>query len=146
MYKVYDLALKVLEEKPAFTSMTDSNKVVEFIQAAIQPQTFAEERMYIIALSTKGDVIGYIEHSKGTLNSSLVDVAGIFKFALLCNACSIILTHNHPSGSTTPSQEDIEVTRRVKDAGDLLGVPLLDHIITTPSGDYDSIRSNSTIW
>lgn len=146
MYKVYDLALKVLEEKPAFTSMTDSNKVVEFIQAAIQPQTFAEERMYIIALSTKGDVIGYIEHSKGTLNSSLVDVAGIFKFALLCNACSIILTHNHPSGSTTPSQEDIEVTRRVKDAGDLLSVPLLDHIITTPSGDYNSIRSNSTIW
>ena len=146
MYKVYDLALKVLEEKPAFTSMTDSNKVVEFIQAAIQPQTFAEERMYIIALSTKGDVIGYIEHSKGTLNSSLVDVAGIFKFALLCNASSIILTNNHPSGSTTPSQEDIQVTRRVKDAGDLLSVPLLDHIITTPSGDYNSIRSNSTIW
>ena len=146
MYKVYDLALKVLEEKPTFTSMTDSNKVVEFINAAIQPQTFAEERMYIIALSTKGDVIGYIEHSKGTLNSSLVDVAGIFKFALLCNANSIILTHNHPSGSTTPSQEDIEVTRRVKDAGDLLSVPLLDHIITTPSGDYNSIRSNSTIW
>ena len=146
MYKVYDLALKVLEEKPTFTSMTDSNKVVEFINAAIQPQTFAEERMYIIALSTKGDVIGYIEHSKGTLNSSLVDVAGIFKFALLCNASSIILTHNHPSGSTTPSQEDIQVTKRVKDAGDLLSVPLLDHIITTPSGDYNSIRSNSTIW
>ena len=146
MYKVYDLALKVLEEKPDFTSMTDSNKVAEFINTAIQPQTFAEERMYIIALSTKGDVIGYIEHSKGTLNSSLVDVAGIFKFALLCNASSIILTHNHPSGSTTPSQEDIQVTRRVKDAGDLLSVPLLDHIITTPSGDYNSIRSNSTIW
>ena len=146
MYKVYDLALKVLEEKPIYTDMANSTKVVEFIQAAIQPQTFAEERMYIIALSTKGDVIGYIEHSKGTLNSSLVDVAGIFKFALLCNASSIILTHNHPSGSTTPSQEDIEVTRRVKDAGDLLSVPLLDHIITTPSGDYDSIRSNSTIW
>ena len=146
MYKVYDLALKVLEEKPIYTDMTNSTKVAEFINAAIQPQTFAEERMYIIALSTKGDVIGYIEHSKGTLNSSLVDVAGIFKFALLCNASSIILTHNHPSGSTTPSQEDIQVTSRVKDAGDLLSVPLLDHIITTPSGVYNSIRSNSTIW
>ena len=146
MYKVYDLALKVLEEKPIYTDMTSSTKVAEFINTAIQPQTFAEERMYIIALSTKGDVIGYIEHSKGTLNSSLVDVAGIFKFALLCNASSIILTHNHPSGSTTPSQEDIQVTRRVKDAGDLLSVPLLDHIITTPSGVYNSIRSNSTIW
>ena len=146
MYKVYDLALKVLEEKPIYTDMTNSTKVAEFINAAIQPQTFAEERMYIIALSTKGDVIGYIEHSKGTLNSSLVDVAGIFKFALLCNASSIILTHNHPSGSTTPSQEDIQVTRRVKDAGDLLSVPLLDHIITTPNGVYNSIRSNSTIW
>jgi len=120
MYKVYDLALKVLEEKPIYTDMTNSTKVAEFINTTIQPQTFAEERMYIIALSTKGDVIGYIEHSKGTLNSSLVDVAGIFKFALLCNASSIILTHNHPSGSTTPSQEDIQVTRRVKDAGDLL--------------------------
>ena len=146
MYKVYDLALKVLEEKPIYTDMASSTKVAEFINAAIQPQTFAEERMYIIALSTKGDVIGYIEHSKGTLNSSLVDVAGIFKFALLCNASSIILTHNHPSGSTTPSQEDIQVTSRVKDAGDLLSVPLLDHIITTPSGVYNSIRSNSTIW
>lgn len=146
MYKVYDLALKVLEEKPIYTDMANSTKVAEFINTAIQPQTFAEERMYIIALSTKGDVIGYIEHSKGTLNSSLVDVAGIFKFALLCNASSIILTHNHPSGSTTPSQEDIQVTRRVKDAGDLLSVPLLDHIITTPSGVYNSIRSNSTIW
>ena len=146
MYKVYDLALKVLEEKPIYTDMASSTKVAEFINTAIQPQTFAEERMYIIALSTKGDVIGYIEHSKGTLNSSLVDVAGIFKFALLCNASSIILTHNHPSGSTTPSQEDIQVTRRVKDAGDLLSVPLLDHIITTPSGVYNSIRSNSTIW
>ena len=146
MYKVYDLALKVLEEKPIYTDMANSTKVAEFINTAIQPQTFAEERMYIIALSTKGDVIGYIEHSKGTLNSSLVDVAGIFKFALLCNASSIILTHNHPSGSTTLSQEDIQVTRRVKDAGDLLSVPLLDHIITTPSGDYNSIRSNSTIW
>ena len=146
MYKVYDLALKVLEEKPIYTDMASSTKVAEFINTAIQPQTFAEERMYIIALSTKGDVIGYIEHSKGTLNSSLVDVAGIFKFALLCNASSIILTHNHPSGSTTPSQEDIQVTSRVKDAGDLLSVPLLDHIITTPSGVYNSIRSNSTIW
>ena len=146
MYKVYDLVLKVLEEKPIYTDMASSTKVAEFINTAIQPQTFAEERMYIIALSTKGDVIGYIEHSKGTLNSSLVDVAGIFKFALLCNASSIILTHNHPSGSTTPSQEDIQVTRRVKDAGDLLSVPLLDHIITTPSGVYNSIRSNSTIW
>ena len=146
MYKVYDLALKVLEEKPIYTDMANSTKVAEFINTAIQPQTFAEERMYIIALSTKGDVIGYIEHSKGTLNSSLVDVAGIFKFALLCNASSIILTHNHPSGSTTPSQEDIQVTRRVKDAGDLLSVPLLDHINTTPSGVYNSIRSNSTIW
>ena len=146
MYKVYDLALKVLEEKPIYTDMANSTKVAEFINTAIQPQTFAEERMYIIALSTKGDVIGYIEHSKGTLNSSLVDVAGIFKFALLCNASSIILTHNHPSGSTTPSQEDIQVTRRVKDAGDLLSVPLLDHIITTPSCDYNSSRSNSTIW
>ena len=146
MYKVYDLALKVLEEKPIYTDMASSTKVAEFINTAIQPQTFAEERMYIIALSTKGDVIGYIEHSKGTLNSSLVDVAGIFKFALLCNASSIILTHNHPSGSTTPSQEDIQVTRRVKDAGDLLSVPLLDHIITTPTGNSYSLRSNSNIW
>ena len=68
MYKVYDLTLKVLEEKPIYTDMANSTKVAEFINAAIQPQTFAEERMYVIALSTKGDVIGYIEHSKGTLN------------------------------------------------------------------------------
>ena len=145
-YKMYDLTLKVLEEKTIFESATSSERISEFIYNAIQPQHFSEERVYIISLNAKGDVIGYAEHSKGALSSSMVDVANIFKFALLSNASAIILTHNHPSGHAEPSAEDMAATRRVKDAGELLGVQLLDHIITSPLKNTCSVRMNSTLW
>jgi len=67
----------------------------------------------------------------GTLNESLVHPREIFQEALKQNACSVILAHNHPSGSNEPSQSDLEITRRIKDAGKIMGIEVLDHIIVT---------------
>lgn len=88
-----------------------------------------EEYMYMICMNTKNRVIGVFEISHGNVNSSIVGVREIFQKALLANAVSIILMHNHPSGDPKPSREDIEVTKRIVEAGKIMGVEVLDHII-----------------
>ena len=88
-----------------------------------------EEHLYMICMNTKNRVLGIFEISHGTVNSSIVGVREIFQKALLANSVSIILMHNHPSGSPDPSREDIVVTKKVAEAGKILGVELLDHIV-----------------
>ena len=88
-----------------------------------------EEHLHMICMNTKNRVLGVFEISHGTVNSSIVGVREIFQKALLANSVSIILMHNHPSGSPDPSREDIAVTEKVAEAGNLLGVELLDHIV-----------------
>lgn len=97
-----------------------------------------EEYMYMICMNTKNKVIGVFEISHGNVNSSIVGTREVFQKALLANAVSIILMHNHPSGDPSPSREDIEVTRRMVEAGKILGIQVLDHIII---GDrYSSLK------
>ena len=88
-----------------------------------------EEYMYMICMNTKNRIIGVFEISHGTVSSSIVGTREIFQKALLANAVSIILIHNHPSGDPTPSREDIEVTRRISEAGKIIGIDVLDHIV-----------------
>ena len=83
----------------------------------------------ILCLSTKHRVIAYHEVSRGSLDSTLVHPREVFKAALLANAAAIVLAHNHPSGDPTPSPDDMTLTRRLVDAGRLLGVDVLDHIV-----------------
>jgi DNA repair protein RadC len=75
--------------------------------------------------------IGWKEISRGTLNASLVHPREVFLPAIMLAACSLILIHNHPSSDTTPSREDIELTRRMVQAADILGIEILDHLIVT---------------
>ena len=88
-----------------------------------------QEHMKLLMLNTKSKLIGETNISKGTVNSTVVSPRELFIEALEKNAVSIIMLHNHPSGDPTPSQSDILLTQRVKDAGDLIGIELLDHII-----------------
>ncbi len=89
----------------------------------------AEEYVYMIAMATKEKVIGLFLISKGTVNTSLLSPREIYIRALLSGATSIVLIHNHPSGFPEPSKIDMETTEKVKDAGKLVDIPLLDHII-----------------
>jgi len=74
----------------------------------------------------------------GTSTESVVGVPDVFKAAILANARAIVLVHNHPSGNPEPSRDDLELTRRVKKAGEVLGIPLLDHVIVAADG-YTSL-------
>ncbi len=88
-----------------------------------------QEMMKLLMLDTKARLLGETTISKGTVNASLVTPRELFIKALDCGAVSIILVHNHPSGEPTPSQSDVLLTKRVKEAGNLIGIELLDHII-----------------
>lgn len=88
-----------------------------------------QEIMLLLMLNTKGKLIGETILTKGTVNASLISPRELFIEALEHGAVSIILIHNHPSGDPTPSQNDFLVTNRVREAGALIGIELLDHIV-----------------
>jgi len=87
------------------------------------------EQLLVMLLNTKNKLLCDKIISTGTINSSLVSPREIFATAVKYNAVNIIVIHNHPSGDPTPSREDILITRRIKEAGDLIGIKLLDHLI-----------------
>lgn len=89
----------------------------------------AEEYMWMIALNNKSNPIGIFELSHGTVNASLVSPREIFVRLCLCGAVQFVLVHNHPSGEVEPSSEDIKTTERIIKAGELMNIPLVDHII-----------------
>ena len=90
-----------------------------------------------LMLDGKNRITGLHVVSEGSLNQSIVHPRETFKAAILANAAAVILAHNHPSGDTAPSREDREITRRLQEAGELLGIKVLDHVIVaTDSGNY----------
>lgn len=88
-----------------------------------------KEHFRIVMLDTKNGIIGIEDISIGSLNSSIVHPREVFKEAIAKSSASIILVHNHPSGDPTPSKEDIAITRRLSEGGEILGIKVLDHII-----------------
>ena len=101
--------------------------VVKAIRARIQDK--AKEHFKLIVLNTRNKIIGISNISMGTLNTSLVHPREVFKNAIMHNASSVVLAHNHPSGDTEPSENDLTITRRLVEAGKILGIEVLDHII-----------------
>jgi len=111
---------------PPFTRYTSPEQVADTF-SFLQRET--KEYFFSIHLDGKNRINCVDEVSVGSLNQSIVHPRELFKTALLSSAAAIILIHNHPSGDPDPSREDIEITRRIKDAGEILGVKILDHII-----------------
>lgn len=111
------------------TRISCPKDVYEILTKVCRIQCNAEEVFILITLNTKNIVTGYFEVHRGTINTSLVHPREVFKRALLNNASNIMVAHNHPSGDPNPSKEDIQITERLKEAGNLLGINLLDHII-----------------
>jgi DNA repair protein RadC len=87
------------------------------------------ENFVAVLLNTKNEVIEFPTISVGTLSASLVHPREVFKPAIRASAASVVLAHNHPSGKVEPSPEDREVTRRLSDAGEIVGIKVLDHVI-----------------
>ena len=85
--------------------------------------------MKLLMLNSKAKLIGESDVSKGTVNASVITPRELFIEALQRNAVSIVIMHNHPSGDPTPSREDLLTTKRIMEAGLLIGIELLDHIV-----------------
>lgn len=87
------------------------------------------EEVWVILLGTRNNVMGCMQVYRGTVNYSYIRVAEVFKTAIERNACQIILAHNHPTGDPTPSPDDVAITKAVVEAGKLLDIDVLDHLI-----------------
>ena len=118
----------------------------EVLFKLVKPFLLNEDRehLLLVCVDTKQQPTSISTISVGSLNSSVVHPREVFKAAILSNAHSICLAHNHPSGDTCPSREDIGITQRIDECGKLLGIPLLDHIIVG-DGSYLSFKDKSLI-
>ena len=104
-----------------------------------QLQDLDREQFIIACLNTKNEPTNITVVSVCSLNKAIVHPREVFKTAILSNAASIMAFHNHPSGDTTPSQQDLQLTNRLYEAGELLGIKLLDHLIIG-DGSFTSLK------
>jgi DNA repair protein RadC len=102
------------------------------------------EKFIVLLLNAKHIPIGVNTVSVGSLTASIVSPREVFKPAIVGNAAAVLLAHNHPSGDPAPSPEDIELTKRLRDAGELLGIRVLDHVILGDGRHYSFHRGNRT--
>jgi DNA repair protein RadC len=107
--------------------ITDPQTVVKAIRSSIKDK--AKEHFKLVILSTRNKIITITNVSTGTLSASLVHPREVFRDAIRHSASSVVLVHNHPSGDPDPSEEDLRITRRLVDAGKIIGIDVLDHII-----------------
>ena len=104
-----------------------------------QLQDLDREQFMIACLNTKNEPTNISVVAVGTLNKAMVHPREVFKTAILSNAASIMAFHNHPSGNAEPSQQDLQLTNRLYEAGELLGIKLLDHLIIG-DGSFTSLK------
>lgn len=118
------LMLEAPEERPAINSPADAAALVLYEMSALE-----QEHLRVMLLNTRNQVIDIIELYHGSLNSSVVRVGEVFKPAVRRNASSIIVIHNHPSGDPSPSPDDVAVTKAIVEAGRLMNIDVLDHLV-----------------
>ena len=125
--KFYHIKL-IKEGKPEYcTEIKGPEDAVSFFQKRIGSSP--QEHFVALFLNTRNGLLGWREISRGTLNANLVHPRETFAPAVQLMAAAIIVAHNHPAGNPEPSREDIAVTKQLRDAGKLLGIPLLDHLM-----------------
>lgn len=115
----------------------EPDKVADIVRAALGGRISQHEVVCVLSVNGRGNLIALHEVSIGSLMSSVIHPREVFRRAIADNAAAIILAHNHPSNDPTPSVEDHQVTSRLAEAGQLLGIRLLDHVVVAA----DSFRS-----
>ena len=118
------LTLEAPQERPAINSPADAAALIQYEMSALE-----QEHLRVVLLDRRNRVLEVVEVYKGSVNSSQVRVGELFKDAIRANASAIIVAHNHPSGDPTPSPDDVAVTRAIVQAGKLLDIDVLDHLV-----------------
>lgn len=135
--EVAEIKVSYSNVNPDRVQVTNSQKMFEVIMKHWDLDILEyQEQMKVILLNRANIVLGIYEMSKGGISGTVVDIRIILGVALKCNASAIILVHNHPSGKLVPSEPDKAITKRLKEACNLLEVYLLDHLIISKYGYY----------
>ena len=132
MVKIENVRIKLVRESAGLycnNYISSPEDAAEIAAKFFEDMSSDREIFAVMLLNTKNRVIGINVVSIGSLSASVVHPREVFKAACLANAANIILTHNHPSGDPAPSKEDISITSRLVQAGRLMDIPVLDHII-----------------
>lgn len=139
------VSIRMVEDPPLLseTPADSPDQVVKIM--AKELEKYDRELFCILNLRSKSQVINMNIVSMGTLNGAVVSPREVFKSSILSNAASIVLLHNHPSGNCEPSREDRLLTRRLQECGEMIGIPVVDHIITGEKGRYYSFLENKIL-
>lgn len=125
------------------TRLINKAEVVKYADSVLNFEGLTKENFVLIPVNGKLKPLGVFVLTVGSIDASIVSTRDVFQAALLCNASRIFVLHNHPSGDPTPSKEDVKVTDHLKKAGELMEIPLLDHVIVGSAGRYYSIVSGT---
>ena len=139
------VSLKMIKESSVLYAnrrISKPNEIVDLLKIFLEDCD--REKLIVCCLNTKNEPTSISVVSVGSLNTSIVHPREVFKTAVMSNSASIILAHNHPSSDITPSKEDIDITERIKQGGNILGIKLLDHLILG-DGKYLSLLERGYI-
>ncbi len=131
-----ELGSRVRESGPISDKLTCSREAIEFCRSHFRKliEEAMQEHFYSITLNTKKRVINTHLVTVGTLDASLVHPREVFRPAIRDAAGSVLIAHNHPSGDPTPSKEDFDVTDKLKASGEVVGIPVIDHLVMARDG------------
>lgn len=135
-FTVREIDITFKEEKIAFNQVRSSRDAYVFIKDVLFDGMEVQEHFIVLFLSQSNQIIGYYRHSKGTINSTQVDIELIMAVAIKSLSKAMIVSHNHPSGNKNPSEADRRMTKKLKQAAALFDISVLDHVIATNDGYY----------
>ena len=138
--------IDMLVKETAIAITTPSDALAPILET-LESIKFKDVECFVcVTLNSSNKVIGSYIVSQGLVNGSLVHPREVFRPAILDNSTAIIIAHNHPSGNLEPSLEDKDVTRRMKQAGEIIGIKVLDHLIVAPSLRYFSFVEGNIFY
>ena len=152
-YKLKEVCIRLAEGHPLYSDRPLSSPAAALDVMKREMSQYDREVLCVVNMDTRLRPINFNIVSVGTIDQSIAAIPNILKSGILSNAGSFLLLHNHPSGEVTPSQDDIQTTRKVIEAGKIMGIPCMDHIVVGGgNGNYCSMReaqladfSNQTI-
>lgn len=139
---VFEIGRRMNNQTPAYKSKELTNPINVYKTVKSKLRDFSKEHFYLITVNTRGWSTSEI--SVGILNSCIVHPREVFSEAIKANSAAVIFAHNHPSGDTQPSEDDIKLTKRLVEAGKVLGIDVYDHVIICKNG-YLSFKEKGLI-
>ena len=141
-----ELTLKYKSGEIKKVQIKSSKDAADYLRQMYDADTIeACETAIVVYMNRKNNSIGWFKVSQGGISGTVIDVRLILATALKCLASGMIICHNHPSGNTDPSDSDLKITQKLKEAGATMDIQLLDHIILTPDGSYFSFADEGLL-